>query len=179
MNKAKNQTALLRVSIIDDEPQIRRFLDISLRSKGYATLLASNEEDLVVLNRGVPDRESNGILSELQQWPQAPVIVRRVRLGEEQKIALLDAGTKDYVIKPSGTEEPMARIRAFLQAVGRREETDPVYDDGQLCIGLAQGEANLRGQFVPLTRNKFALPALRLREPGKGACSTLVDTGCS
>jgi CheY-like chemotaxis protein len=104
-----------RVLVIDDEPQIRKFVDIALRSQGYATrlaatgeqglsLLASQGADIVVLDLGLPDRDGLQVLQELRQWSRVPVIVLTVRSAEEQKVALLDAGANDYVTKPFGIE---------------------------------------------------------------------------
>jgi len=167
-----------RVLVIDDEPQIRKFIDISLRSQGYATLLAetgqqgltllaSQGADIVVLDLGLPDRDGKEVLEELRQWSRVPVIVLTVRSGEEEKVALLDAGANDYVTKPFGIGELMARIRAFLRTAALSGEEGPVYDDGTLCIDLARREVRLRGQAVALTRKEFALLALLARQPGR------------
>lgn len=167
-----------RVLVIDDEPQIRKFIDISLRSQGYATLLAetgqqglallaSRGADIVVLDLGLPDLDGEEVLKELRQWSQLPVIVLTVRSGEAQKVALLDAGANDYVTKPFGIEELMARIRAFLRAAGPRSPCGFVYDDGALRVDLAQHEVHLLGQAIALSRKEFALLALLVQQPGR------------
>lgn len=167
-----------RVLVIDDEPQIRRFVDISLRSQGYKTLLAetgqqglsllaSKGADIVILDLGLPDRDGQEVLKELRQWSRAPVIVLTVRAGEEEKVALLDAGANDYVTKPFGIDELMARIRVILRNTSLNNDTAPVYEDGVLKIDLAQREVHLHGQPVSLARKEFALLSLLVQQPGR------------
>lgn len=180
MEQPSTEAAALaaRVLVIDDEPQIRKFVDISLRSQGYATLLADTGErglallatqgaDLVILDLGLPDRDGQQVLRELRQWSRVPVIVLTVRSSETQKVALLDAGANDYVTKPFGIEELMARIRVLLRNASRASDAEPVYDDGVLRIDLARREVQLRGQPVALTRKEFALLSLLARQPGR------------
>lgn len=167
-----------RVLVIDDEPQIRKFVDISLRSQGYKTylaetgnqglaILASKGADIVVLDLGLPDRDGREVLQELRQWSRVPVIVLTVRSDEEEKVALLDTGANDYVTKPFGIEELMARIRVCLRNANISNESTPIYDDGELRINLAQREVHLRGGPVVLTRKEFALLSLLARQPGR------------
>ena len=168
-----------RVLIIDDEPQIRKFIDISVRSQGYRTLLAATGEqglsllatqgaELVILDLGLPDRDGQDVLKELRQWSRVPVIVLTVRSSEDQKVALLDTGANDYMTKPFGIEELMARIRAILRNnVHLDGEASPIYDDGVLHIDLAKREVRLRDQPVLLTRKEFGLLSLLVRQPGR------------
>lgn len=177
-NDSTPATPAARVLVIDDEPQIRKFIDISLRSQGYKTLLAETAQeglsmlaskgaDIVILDLGLPDRDGQDVLKELRQWSRVPVIVLTVRSGEEEKVALLDAGANDYVTKPFGVEELMARIRAFLRNTHFNSDAAPVYDDGVLRIDLAQREVHLGGQPVALTRKEFSLLSLLVRQPGR------------
>lgn len=172
-----NQAAV-QILVIDDEPQIRKFLDISLRAQGYRTaladcgraglaLLASQGADLVVLDLGLPDLDGLEVLQELRQWSRVPVIVLTVRSGEDQKVALLDAGANDYVTKPFGIEELMARIRAILRSSGAGEGGEAVYDDGALRIDFRNREVRVAGEPVSLTRKEFALLAMLARQPGR------------
>lgn len=178
MNLIIDSAPAARVLIIDDEPHIRKLIDISLRSQGYLTLLAATGHeglsllagkgaDIVVLDLGLPDRDGQDVLKELRKWSRVPVIVLTVRSGEEEKVALLDAGANDYVTKPFGIEELMARIRAFLRVRGLRSETGPLFDDGTLHIDLAQREVQVLGQAVVLTRKEFALLALLVEQSGR------------
>ncbi|WP_422507755.1 response regulator transcription factor [Stenotrophomonas sp. GZD-301] len=168
-----------RVLVIDDEAQIRRFLDISLRAQGYAVqqaasgqeglaLLATDGSDLVILDIGLPDMEGHQVLAELRQWSQVPVIMLTVRAGEAEKVRALDNGANDYVTKPFGTQELMARVRALLRA--RTVTGDgalPHFDDGHLHIDLARREVHLDGAPVALTRKEYALLSLLLRNAGR------------
>ncbi|MNV24842.1 KDP operon transcriptional regulatory protein KdpE [compost metagenome] len=168
-----------RVLVIDDEVQIRRFLDISLRAQGYAVSQAANgteglqrlaEEsaDLVILDIGLPDIEGHDVLAELRQWSQVPVIMLSVRAGEAEKVRALDNGANDYVTKPFGTQELMARVRALLRSRSTDSEGQvPVFDDGRLHIDLARREVRVQGEAVALTRKEYALLALLLRNAGR------------
>ena len=168
-----------RVLVIDDEPQIRKFLDISLRAQGYHVALATNGEegltllatqgaDLVILDMGLPDKDGHEVLKELRQWSQAPVIMLTVRAGEVEKVAALDAGANDYVTKPFGVQELMARVRALLRLhAADPHQAMPVFDDGHLRIDLSRREVHLSGAAVTLTRKEYLLLALLLRHAGR------------
>lgn len=169
----------LRILVIDDEPQIRKFLEISLRAQGYAVHQAENGEtglaalatqgaDLVILDLGLPDRDGHSVLRELRQWSAVPVIMLTVRAGEAEKVAALDAGANDYVTKPFGVQELMARIRALLRASATGPEQDsPVYTLDALRIDLARREVFVDGVPVALTRKEFALLAMLARNAGR------------
>ncbi len=168
-----------RVLVIDDEVQIRRFLDISLRAQGYAVsqaasggeglLRLTNEgADLVVLDIGLPDMEGHDVLAELRQWSQVPVIMLSVRASEAEKVRALDNGANDYVTKPFGTQELMARVRALLRSRSIDSEGQvPVFEDGHLHIDLARRDVRVDGEAVALTRKEYALLALLLRNAGR------------
>ncbi len=167
------------VLVVDDEVQIRRFLDISLRAQGYRVLqagtgqeglerLATEAVDLVILDIGLPDREGHEVLAELRQWSQVPVIMLTVRAGEAEKVRALDAGANDYVTKPFGTQELMARVRMLLRTrVTPLDGQPPVFDDGHLRIDLVHREVTLAGVPVTLTRKEYALLALLLVNAGR------------
>ncbi|WP_406625628.1 response regulator [Acidovorax sp. SDU_ACID1] len=178
MRQERDSTLAPRVLVIDDEPQIRKFIDISLRSQGYATLLAetgqqglaqlaSKGADIVVLDLGLPDIDGRDVLRELRQWSRVPVIVVTVRSGEEEKVALLDAGANDYVTKPFGIGELMARVRALLRNAAVPADTAQAYDDGVLRVDVTNREVKLHGQPVGLTRKEFALLSLLVQQPGR------------
>ncbi|MCI2262868.1 MULTISPECIES: response regulator [Xanthomonas] len=167
-----------RVLVIDDEPQIRRFLDISLRAQGYRVLqadtgaaglaqLAAHGAELVVLDIGLPDQDGHSVLRELRQWSSVPVIMLTVRAGEAEKVQALDAGANDYVTKPFGVQELMARIRVLLRMQPVAGEAEPVFDDGHLHIHLGLREVRLDGEALPLSRKEYALLALLLRHSGR------------
>ncbi|HEX7814460.1 response regulator [Dyella sp.] len=172
-------TAAIRtVLVIDDEAQIRKFLDIGLRAEGYDVLLApdgatglalaaTRSPDVVILDLGLPDREGHEVLVELRQWSQVPVLVLSVRDTEKEKVRALDGGANDYVTKPFGIQELMARMRALLRNRPGEAEATPFYDDGKLRIDLARREVSLNGQVLSLTRKEYAVLALLLKHRGR------------
>lgn len=166
-----------RVLVIDDEPQIRRFLEIALRAQGYRVSQAENGRlglealamagaDVVVLDLGLPDLDGLAVLQELRQWSQVPVVVLTVRAGESEKVAVLDAGANDYVTKPFGVQELMARIRVLLRTHAGGEVA-PVFDDGCLRVDQARREVSLDGRPIALSRKEYALLALLVRHAGR------------
>jgi two-component system KDP operon response regulator KdpE len=174
-----NQTAP-RVLVIDDEAQIRRFLDIGLRAEGYQVMLAATgreglglaatqSPDVVILDIGLPDMEGHDVLREIRQWSEVPVLMLSVRDAENEKVRALDGGANDYVTKPFGIQELMARLRALLRQGARGGDADaPVrYDDGTLLIDLARREVSLATVPVALTRKEFAVLSLLVRHPGR------------
>ncbi|MDE2316120.1 MAG: response regulator transcription factor [Xanthomonadaceae bacterium] len=168
-----------RVLVIDDEAQIRRFLDIGLRAEGYQVLLAANaaeglaqaatgSPDLVILDLGLPDRDGHEVLAELRQWSRVPVLMLSVRDAETEKVRALDAGANDYVTKPFGIQELMARLRALLrQRPAGGPEAPPRWDDGQLSVDFLRREVLLAGIELALTRKEYAVLAMLLRHAGR------------
>jgi two-component system, OmpR family, KDP operon response regulator KdpE len=168
------------VLVVDDEPQIRRFLDIGYRAQGYRVSLAGNatealdvlaggDVDLLVLDLGLPDRDGGEVLRELRGWSDLPVIVLTARFAEDEKVRLLDAGANDYVTKPFGVKELLARSRGLLrvQAVAGATPLPPVYDDGGLRVDLARREVFVDGQPLDLSRKEYALLALLVTHAGR------------
>ena len=171
-----SQTATILV--IDDEPQIRKFLRISLVSQGYKVLEAGtgaeglaqaalNKPDLLVLDLGLPDMDGQQVLREFREWATAPVLVLSVRASEGQKVEALDGGANDYVTKPFGIQEFLARVRALLRQVPQAvaEESAPRF--GPLTVDLAYRRVTLAGEEVALTRKEYALLAQLARHPGR------------
>lgn len=171
-----SQTAT--VLVIDDEPQIRKFLRISLGSQGYKVLEAGTgaeglsqaalgRPELVVLDLGLPDMDGQQVLRELREWSQVPVLVLSVRASEVQKVEALDGGANDYVTKPFGIQEFLARVRALLRQVPQAvaEESAPRF--GPLTVDLAYRRVTLEGEEVALTRKEYALLAQLARHPGR------------
>lgn len=171
-------SAAPRILVIDDEAQIRRFLDIGLRAEGYEVLLAATaaeglalavtqSPDLVILDIGLPDMEGHAVLAELRQWSQLPVLMLSVRDAESEKVRALDHGANDYVTKPFGIQELMARLRALLRNRPGEPEVSPRYDDGRLGIDLARREVSLDGALLALTRKEYAVLELLFRHAGR------------
>ncbi len=167
-----------RILVVDDEPQIRRFLDISLRAQGWRVALAEtgaqaldtlarDGADLVVLDIGLPDMDGHAVLRAIRDWSQVPVVMLSVRSDEGGKVAALDAGANDYVTKPFGTQELMARVRALLRLQAQSPDALPIFDDGHLRIDLARREVVLDGAALVLSRKEFSLLSLLLRNAGR------------
>ncbi|WP_416423224.1 response regulator [Pseudomonas sp. App30] len=171
-----SQTATLLV--IDDEPQIRKFLRISLASQGYKVLEAGTgaeglsqaalgRPDLVVLDLGLPDMDGQQVLRELREWSAVPVLVLSVRASEIQKVEALDNGANDYVTKPFGIQEFLARIRALLRQVPSGDAPPAPVSIGGLLIDLGLRRVTLDGAEVALTRKEYAVVAQLARYPGR------------
>ncbi len=158
-----------RILVIDDEDQIRRFLRISLRSQGYQVLeaetareglelAATHAPDLIVLDLGLPDADGDTVLTELRSWSAVPVMILSVRASEHEKVVLLDNGANDYVTKPFGIQEFLARVRNLLRLPMKTDARDGgVYDDGHLRIDLAKRQVAVAGRSAHLTRKEFAV----------------------
>lgn len=166
-----------RVLVVDDEPQIRRFLGISLRAQGYEAVevadgrsalaaLAAGGIDAIVLDLGLPDMDGREVLRDLREWSSVPVVVLSARAREEEKVALLDAGANDYVTKPFGVQELMARLRVLLRP-DRDVEPMAVLRIGDLAIDLPRRSLAVNGEPVALTRKEWGLLALLLRHRGR------------
>ena len=173
-----NASAMTNVLVIDDEPQIRKFLDIALRAQGYKVLLAENGEkglellalqgaDLIILDLGLPDLDGAEVLTELRVWSSVPVIVLSVRSNEEEKVKLLDAGANDYVTKPFSVQELMARIRALLRQHQHAAVESAIFDDGALKIDFARRQVFLQQQLIALTRKEYQLLSLLALHKGQ------------
>jgi len=167
------------ILVIDDEPQIRKFLRISLSSQGYKVIEAGNGAEglsqaalaspaLVVLDLGLPDMDGQAVLRELRQWSAVPVLVLSVRAGESDKVEALDGGANDYVSKPFGIQEFLARVRVLLrQAAVAPGSSSAILTRGELSIDLASRQVALAGQAVTLTRKEYALLALLAQHAGR------------
>lgn len=171
-------SSMTNVLIIDDETQIRKFLDIALRAQGYKTLLAENGQkglellalqgaDLVILDLGLPDLDGFEVLSELRAWSHVPVIVLSVRSDDIEKVKLLDAGANDYVTKPFSVQELMARIRVLLRQFQNAVVESVIFDDGSLKIDFSQRQVFLNQQLVSLTRKEYQLLNLLAQHKGQ------------
>ena len=173
-----SSTSPARVLVVDDEPQIRRFLEISLRSEGFEVLeaasgreglalLATRGAELVMLDLGLPDLDGGELLKELRVWSQVPVIVLSVRGAEAEKVRALDAGAHDYVTKPFAVAELMARVRSVMRHHAAPRDRPPRFDDGRLVVDLALREVRLDGEPVSLARKEYAVLAMLVAHAGR------------
>ena len=167
----------LLVLVIDDEPQIRRLLRVTLEANSYRVVdaaagregiaeAAQRRPDVVILDLGLPDMDGVEVLARLREWSQVPVIVLSVRDGEEQKIAALDAGADDYVTKPFGAGELLARIRVVLRH-GQPTGADAVCRVGDLEVDLAARVVKKGGREVKLTPIEYGLLRMLVTHAGK------------
>ncbi|HUE90683.1 response regulator [Pseudomonas sp.] len=166
------------VLVIDDEAQIRKFLRISLSAQGYRVLEGGNgrdglaqaalgKPDLVVLDLGLPDMDGQAVLRELRAWSQVPVMVLSVRASESEKVLALDGGANDYVTKPFGIQEFLARVRALLRQAAGGSQQEAVVSSGALSLDFAYRRVSLAGTEVALTPKEYAVLAMLARHLGR------------
>jgi two-component system KDP operon response regulator KdpE len=169
---------MIRILIIDDEPQIRRFLTISLESQGYSIIeaetgkqglqqLALEQPDLVILDLGLPDIDGQQVLKELRAFSDVPVIVLSVRNSEKEKVEALDNGCNDYVEKPFGVKELLARIRAALRISSGREQPPAVWSDGNLEVDYLSRTVTLQGERLRFSPREYELLTEMMSHPGQ------------
>jgi len=163
-----------RVLVVDDEAPMRRSLQIGLRAHGYDALIAADGRtalqacredapDVVLLDLGLPDHSGFEVLRELRTWTEIPVIVVSARHGSTDKVDALDLGADDYVTKPFGLDELMARLRATVRRAGSVERV--VTDD--FVVDLAAKQVTRGGSVVRLTPTEWSLLAALVARPGR------------
>jgi two-component system KDP operon response regulator KdpE len=164
--------------VVDDEPQLLRFLRASLPHQGYRIIEATTGEeglraaatrspDAVLLDLGLPDLDGVEVTRRLREWSTVPVIVLSARGQESDKIEALDAGADDYLTKPFGIGELLARLRVALRHAARGTAPAPVFESGDLRVDLAARRVFARGDEVRLTRTEYKLLALLVQHAGK------------
>jgi two-component system KDP operon response regulator KdpE len=170
--------ALARILVIDDEPQIRRFLRLGLEGHGYAVLEAATAEaalrvavaeqpELVVLDLGLPDREGFEVLSALREWSRVPVLVLSVRSREGEKVRAFELGADDYVVKPFGMAELLARIKAALRRRIEAEVPQPVFRVGGLEVDLSRRIVRVDEAEIRLSPKQYRLLQILVSHAGK------------
>ena len=170
---------MTRVLVVDDEPQIRRALVINLRARGYEVdQAASGEEalsraaarvpDAVILDLGLPGIDGVEVIRGLRGWSRMPVVVLSVRDQERDKVAALDDGADDYVTKPFGMNELLARLRAALRRASPAEEgLPPIVETPDFVLDLAAKRVHRAGEELRLTPTEWHLVEVLVRHPGK------------
>lgn len=167
-----------KILVIDDEPQIHRFLKPALEAAGYDVeradtaaeglrLAAARAPDAILLDLGLPDMDGQHLLQRLRQFSAVPVIVLSARDREQDKIDALDGGADDYVEKPFSVGELIARIRTALRHRLAEQGLGPVFTTGQLEIDFARRQVSLAGARLTLSPREFALLELLARNAGK------------
>jgi two-component system KDP operon response regulator KdpE len=163
--------------VIDDEPQIRRLLRVTLEANGYRVFdaatgneglvqVAQRKPDVVLLDLGLPDLDGLVVLKRIREWSQVPIIILSVRDREDEKIAALDSGADDYVTKPFNSGELLARLRATLRH-GQPQGADAIFRAGNLEVDLARRLVLKNGTEVKLTPIEYSLLRLLVTHAGK------------
>ncbi len=166
------------VVLIEDEPQIRRFLRATLAAQGYRLFeaataadglvaVASRQPDVVIVDLGLPDMDGLEVIRRLREWTRLPIIVLSARGQEQDKVRALDIGADDYVSKPFGAGELLARIRVALRhAAGAARDDDAVFETGELRVHLLRRQVLVGGREVRLSPLEFRLLAALVRHAG-------------
>lgn len=167
-----------RILVVDDEPQIRKFLRISLSANGYEVVEAPAGEagiaecavaqpNLVILDLGLPDLDGHQVIARIREWSDVPIIVLSVRSNDSDKVQALDNGANDYVVKPFSIEELLARVRAALRA--RLQGVSPAAEMvvGELVVDVPRHKVSVAGQDVKLTRKEFELLKMLTQNAGR------------
>lgn len=170
-----------KILIVDDEPQIRRFLRASLTAHDYEVaeagtggeavrVLTVQQPDLVVLDLGLPDMDGLEVIGRVREWSQVPIIVLSIRADESDKIEALDRGADDYITKPFGMGELMARMRTALrhrEQAGASEETPIIHARGGVDVDLTRRLVTRNGSPVKLSKKEYELLRVLVSHPGK------------
>lgn len=171
--------AKIRVLVVDDEPQILRALRINLSVRGYEVIAVAtgadalraatdHRPDVVVLDLGLPDISGIEVLAGLRGWLTAPVIVLSARTDSADKVEALDAGADDYVTKPFGMDELLARLRAAVRRAAASTETDqPIIETASFTVDLATKTVTRNGSEVHLTPTEWGILEMLVRHRGK------------
>ncbi|RJX32868.1 MAG: two-component system response regulator KdpE [Oxalobacter sp.] len=171
--------ATTHIVLIEDEVQIRRFLRMTLESEGIRVIEAGNgkqglaeisarQPDMVLLDLGLPDMDGVDVVRQLRTWSSVPILILSARSDELQKVSALDAGADDYLTKPFGVPEMMARIRVHLRRrTSTAETTSPIFNFGEVTVDFPQRRIMRSGQQVHLTPIEYKLLSVLIRNAGK------------
>jgi two-component system KDP operon response regulator KdpE len=168
------------ILVIEDDPQLQKFLRVTLASQDYKVIeaatgesglrhAANDQPDLIILDLGLPDVDGVELTRRVREWSAIPIIIVSARGKEQDKVVALDAGADDYLTKPFGVSELLARVRVVLRhlATVKSDTGEPVFETGDLRVDLARREVTLRGHPVHLTPNEFRLLAVLIKNAGR------------
>ncbi|MGH2771554.1 MAG: response regulator [Actinomycetota bacterium] len=169
---------MIRVLLVDDEPQIIRALRTSLEVRDYdvvstgtgkeaVRLVADSEPDIVVLDLGLPDMEGSEVLTKIRSFSSVPVVVLTIREEQEEKVAILESGADDYVTKPFGMEELVARMRAVMRRATADEDAKSVLTFGEFEVDLSRRLVRRNGLAVHVTPKEYGILEALVTNPGK------------
>jgi len=169
-----------KILVVEDERQMRKFVTTLLESHDFDPIAASDGEqgvrlatqhnpDVILLDLGLPEMSGLGVLERIREWTQTPIIILSVRDREQDKVEALDQGADDYLTKPFGSEELLARLRVALRHVAQRDADDDtlVFESGGLRVNLAERRVYLEGEPVSLTDTEYRLLRTMVRHAGK------------
>jgi two-component system KDP operon response regulator KdpE len=167
-----------KILIVDDEPQIRRFLRISLNAYGFEVVEAGNGGDaltkaalegvdIVILDLGLPDIDGHTVIERLREWTEIPIIVLSVRSGDADKVRALDSGASDYLTKPFSIAELMARVRAALRKRANGKTAESIFTHAGLTVDLGRRRVTIDNAEVKLSRKEYGILRLLVANPGR------------
>jgi two-component system KDP operon response regulator KdpE len=167
------------ILVVEDDPRLQKFLRVTLTSQQYRVIeavtgesglrhAANDQPDLLILDLGLPDIDGVDLTRRLREWTAIPIIVISARGREQDKVVALDAGADDYLTKPFGVSELLARVRVVLRhlATADPETGEPVFQSGDLHVDLARREVTVGGRQIHLTPNEFRLLAVLIKNAG-------------
>jgi len=166
-----------KILVVDDEPQIHTFIRISLTAEGYCyvgaqsieeakTIFNQQRPEVIILDLGLPDGDGIDFLNYVRHSSKTPVLILTARDQEDEKIRLLEAGANDYLIKPFGVRELIARIKVLVRDLVINEPVTDVIKHGALCLQKSTHQFWLNGNELALTKKEFAFIELLLAQPG-------------
>jgi two-component system KDP operon response regulator KdpE len=168
------------ILIIEDEPALQKFLRVTLEAQNFKIIEAATAEqglrhastsvpDLVILDLGLPDMDGLEVIQKLREWSAMPIIIVSARGKEQDKVVALDAGADDYLTKPFGVAELLARVRVMLRhlAAADRDTGDSIFESGTLHVDLSKREVTIAGKEIHLTPNEFKLLTVLIKNAGK------------
>ncbi|MFJ4208763.1 response regulator [Paenarthrobacter sp. NPDC089675] len=166
------------VLVVDDDPHLLRALGITLKAHGYTVATAADGEAalhlagqrpvaVVILDLGLPDMDGTTVIERLRQWSSVPILVLSARHGSNDKVVALDAGADDYITKPFGLDELLARLRAILRRRGEPGEELPVVETESFTVDLAKKRVSKAGQDIRMTPTEWNILDILVRNPDK------------
>lgn len=168
-----------RIIIIEDEPEISRFLETALAGQGYdinaapdaktgIKISSAHPPDLIILDLGLPDTDGKNVIKSLREWSSVPIIILSARDQETEKVAALEAGADDYITKPFGMAELLARIRVALRHAGRKDRPEEQrYAAKDLVLDINRRKVTLKGEEIRLTQTEYGLLAALAKKAGQ------------
>ncbi|MFJ4262317.1 response regulator [Paenarthrobacter nicotinovorans] len=166
------------ILVVDDDPHIVRALAITLKGQGYTVVTAADGESAVraaaqrpvsvmILDLGLPDMDGNAVITAVREWSAVPILVLSARHGSNDKVEALDAGADDYITKPFGLEELLARLRAVLRRTIETSEDVTTVETSSFTVDLARRQITKAGEDVRMTPTEWNILDILLRNPDK------------